>query len=93
MTGRSGAYSFKPTFSIAEVPGGQWFFSSNEKKEKVEFAVEDKMLKNFNSKEYGKAFENVKNLVWHFQNSFYLFQMCQEAFFCLLFERKLIIYF
>jgi len=38
----SGAFSFKLTFNTAEVPGGQWFFSSNERKEVAEFAVEVK---------------------------------------------------
>lgn len=54
MTGGSGAYFFKPTFIIAEVPGGQWFFSSNEKKEKVEFAVEAKCLRTLIEKNMGK---------------------------------------
>lgn len=42
MTAGSGAFSFKPTFSIAGAPGGQCFFSSNERKEKVEFTVKAK---------------------------------------------------
>lgn len=53
-TAGSGAFSFKPTVSIVEVPGKQWFISSNERKARI--GCGRKMV-NFNSKkERGKTF-------------------------------------